>query len=66
MAQWVKDLGFSLLRLRLQLWHGFDPWAGNFDMLQFSQKKKKKKGINLYKEMSISQVNNMSNPYLNH
>ena len=25
-AQWVKGLTLSLLRLRLLLWHGFDPW----------------------------------------
>ena len=33
MAQWVKDLALSLLRLRLLWWHRFDPWPGNFWML---------------------------------
>ena len=26
----VKDLALSLLWLRLQLWHGLDPWPRNF------------------------------------
>ena len=28
-AQWLKDLVLLLLWLWLQLWHQFDPWAGN-------------------------------------
>ena len=43
MAQWVRDLALSLLWLGLLLWHGFDPWPGNFHMLCMWQKKKKKK-----------------------
>jgi len=39
-AQWVK---VSLLWLGSQLWCGFNPWPGNFHMLQVWQKKKKKK-----------------------
>ena len=35
MAQWVKDLVFSLL------WCGFSPWPQNFHMLQVRLKKKK-------------------------
>ena len=30
----VKDPALSLLCLRLLLWHGFDPWPGNFHMPQ--------------------------------
>ena len=33
MSQGVKDLALSLLWLWLLLWHGFDPWPGNFCML---------------------------------
>ena len=33
-VQWVKDLALSLQQLRLLLWCGFDPWPGNFYMLQ--------------------------------
>ena len=33
MAPWAKDLALSLLWHWLQLWHGFDPWPGNFHML---------------------------------
>ena len=33
MAQQVKDLALSMLRLlRLLPWHGFDPWPRNFCM----------------------------------
>ena len=31
-AQQVKDLMLSLQWLGLLLWHGFDPWPGNFHM----------------------------------
>ena len=30
----VKDLVLSLLWLGSMLWHGFDPWPGNFHMPQ--------------------------------
>ena len=30
--QWVKDLALSLQQLGSLLWHGFDPWSGNFHM----------------------------------
>ena len=32
-AQWIKDLALSLLRLRLLLWYDFNPWLRNFCML---------------------------------
>ena len=32
MAQQVKDLVLSLLRLWFLLWRGFDPWPRNFHM----------------------------------
>ena len=32
-AQWVKDLALTLL------WHGFNPWPGNFHMLWAQPKK---------------------------
>ena len=38
MAQWIKDL-VSLQWLGLQLWHGFNPWPGNFRMLRVQPKK---------------------------
>ena len=41
-AQQVKDLVLSLQWLRSLLWHGFNPWPGNFHMLQVQPKKKKK------------------------
>ena len=31
-AQCVKDPALSLQQLRSLLWHGFDPWPGNFCM----------------------------------
>ena len=43
MAQQVKDLVLSLQQLGSLLWHGFDPWLGNFHILWEWQKKKKKK-----------------------
>ena len=43
MAQWVKDPALSLLWLRLPLQRGFDPWPGNFHMLQVWWKKGKEK-----------------------
>ena len=39
MAQWVKHLALSLLRLWLQWWHGFHPWPGNVHMPQVRPKK---------------------------
>ena len=30
MAQWVEDQALLLPWLWLQLWHGFNPWTGNF------------------------------------
>ena len=41
MAQWVKDLVWSLLWLWWQLWHRFDPWPGNCCIRVHGQKKKK-------------------------
>ena len=42
MAQQVKDSVLSLLWPGSLLWQGFDPWPGNFFMLQALPKKKKK------------------------
>ena len=39
-VQQIKDLALSLQQLRLLLWCGFDPWPGNFYMLQAWPKKK--------------------------
>ena len=39
--QWVKDLALpQRCQQSQQLWLGFDPWPGNFHMLQDSQKRK--------------------------
>ena len=44
MAPWVKDLVWLLQWLQLLLWHGFNPWRGNFHMsLGMPPPKKKKK-----------------------
>ena len=40
-AQWIMDLTLSLLWLWVLLWHGSDPWPGNFCMLWVWQKEKK-------------------------
>ena len=40
MAQWVKDPVLPQLWHRLQLWLEFDPWPGNFHMLQMQPLKK--------------------------
>ena len=39
MVQWVKDLVLSLWWLQSLLWHGFDPWPGNFHILRAWPKK---------------------------
>ena len=39
MEQQVKDLVLSLQQLRSLLWHGFNPWPGNFHMPQAWPKK---------------------------
>ena len=38
-----EDLVLSMLWLGSLLWHGFDPWAGNFKIKKTKQKKTKKK-----------------------
>ena len=43
MAQWVKDPLWSLRWLRWLLWHGFNPWPGNFHRLWAQPKKEKKR-----------------------
>lgn len=43
MAQCVKDPSLSPQPLRLLLWQGFDPWPGDFFMLQMWPEKEKKK-----------------------
>ena len=40
--QWINDPVLSVQWLGLLLWHGFDPWCGNFHMPQVKKKKKKK------------------------
>ena len=40
MAQQVKDWVLSLLWLESQLWREFNPWPGNFRVLQVWPKKK--------------------------
>ena len=47
MAQWVKDLVFSLQWLGSLLWHGFNPWPRNVHMLWACPKKKKKRILTL-------------------
>ena len=42
-VQWVKYLALSFQWPQLLLWHGFDPWLGNFHMPWAQAKKKKKK-----------------------
>ena len=42
-AQWIKDPVLSLLWYRSLLWHGFDPWPGNFHLWWAQPKKKKEK-----------------------
>ena len=42
-VQCVKDPALSLLWLRSLLWREFDPWPGNFHMLQIWPKKKKRR-----------------------
>ena len=37
-AQQVKEPALSLQQLGSLLWHGFDPWPGNFCMLQLQSK----------------------------
>ena len=39
MAQRVKELALSLQQLESLLWHGLNPWPGNFYMLQVLPKK---------------------------
>ena len=39
-AQWIKDLAFSLLWLRWLQWCGFDPWPGNFHSQRWGGAKK--------------------------
>ena len=38
MVQWIKDLALSLQCLGSLLWLGFNPWSGNFHMLQVGEK----------------------------
>ena len=42
-VQWVRDPVLSLQWLGSLLWHGLDPWPGNFCVLWARTKKKKKK-----------------------
>ena len=45
MVQWVEDLVLSLHWLRSILWHGFDPWPGNFHMPWVQPPKKTNKNL---------------------
>ena len=47
MAQCVKDL------VVLLLWHRFDPWAGNFHMLQAGPKIKQNKSRVLMTQIQL-------------
>ena len=47
MTQWVKDPALSLQVLRSLLYHGFDPWPGNFHMPQAQPKKGEKMSVNM-------------------
>lgn len=40
-AQQVMEPALSLLWLMSLLWHGFNPWPGNFFMLYMSPEKRK-------------------------
>lgn len=57
MTQWSKDLALPQLWHRLQLWLRFDPWQGNFHMLQLQAKKKKK--VTWYNDCSYA-INRVS------
>ena len=39
----LKDLALPQVQHRLQLWLGFSPWPGNFQMLRARPLKKKKR-----------------------
>ena len=43
-VQLVKDPVLSLLQLGSLLWHMFNPWPGNFHILQVQPKKERKEG----------------------
>ena len=43
-AQWVRDLGVSLMWLWLLLWCRLDPWPGNFHM-PWVRAKKEERGV---------------------
>ena len=51
-APQVKDLALVLLWLRLLLWHGFDPWPGNFQVLQVRPYQKSKREKKKEKEQA--------------
>ena len=60
LVQWVKDLVLLQLWRRSQLGLGFDPWPGNFHMLQVwpGKKKKKKKRTYLSKRNRFIDIEN--------
>ena len=47
-VQWVKDPALLQWWHRSQLQFRFDPWPGNFHMLQCVQKRKKKKRFTIH------------------
>ena len=63
-VQRVKDPALSLQQLEQLLWHGFDPWPGNFYMPWLWPKKKKEKtympGTYLHDFNVLSHLNSQS------
>ena len=55
MAQWFRDLALWLQQLGSLLWGRFDPWSGNFHMLQVQPKKIMK--FSLGKKNGFFQIN---------
>lgn len=63
MVQQVKHLALTLRWLGLVLWHAFDLWPGNFDMLWVEEKhltfKKKKKKAQIWQRADHSLAANL-------
>ena len=62
-AQWLKDPALSLQWLGSLLWHGLDPWPGNFHMLKTGLKGKKKR-MELGRKLGASQIIVMKRVFL--
>lgn len=54
MAQQVKDLELSLMRLGLLLWHSFNPWVQEFLHAASAANKKRERAIVTTKSIIIS------------